>query len=104
MQEGVHPRLIGQGGKDVLGAWRKSRDLELTAQNSRLLGIKFLIQTKAVQQIEEYSTPHDAPIGKKLGALASTGDCLCRSSLRWRTARSPRRNDTLILLLTLTAA
>ena len=66
----------------VLRRQAKSRDLELTARNSRLPGIKFLIQTKPGSQIEEYSTPRTGPIGTKLEALACPGDCLCRRPQR----------------------
>src|SRR5262249_16722934 len=70
-------------GGIVAAPGEKSCDLELTAQNSRWLRIKLLIQTKLGSQIEEYSTLHNAPIGRKPEALACTGDCLCRCP-RWR--------------------
>jgi hypothetical protein len=64
MQEAIHPQQIGRG-RGLSQRLAKNGDLELTAQNARLLGIKFLIQTKLGSQIEKYSTPRDALVGKK---------------------------------------
>jgi hypothetical protein len=64
MQEAVHRAADWPDGRDCGALGEKSRDLELTALNSQLLEIKFLIRTKLGSQIEEYSTPHDVLIGK----------------------------------------